>query len=123
MRLEFEELAVRRSKEGGSNIYGTPSIADQRAFVTMEVAKVKNFAHTGDSLIHEKPGEIVEQDVIVGDDNEDWNLEGTRMAEDVLTIGLQGKMRTLEENCRSTSIEASTDKLSVVALAERSLDL
>lgn len=43
------------------------------------------------------------------------------MTEKVETSGLQGKVCALRENCRSKSVEISTNILAVVALAKRIL--
>lgn len=41
MQLDLAESTVPFFKDGGSNVYETPSIADQRAFVTAEIAEVE----------------------------------------------------------------------------------
>lgn len=54
--------------------------------------------------MHEKPGGIIETDVIIEKDDEDWNREGIMTAEEVKVSGLQCKMRALQEKYCSVSV-------------------
>lgn len=56
MRLDLSELAVRRFKDRGSDLYGISSIAHQLAVATAEVAEVEAVAPSGGVSIHEEPG-------------------------------------------------------------------
>lgn len=112
------ELAVRRFKERGSEIQGIPSIANQRVFITEEVAKVEEVAPSGGGSVHEEPAEIIEPDVIAENDDGDLDLEGIKTTEKVDPCGLRGKMRAMHEKCRTASKEVPADMLAVVALAE-----
>lgn len=57
--------------KGRSNIHSIPSLTDQRAFLTAEVAEVEEVAPSGGGLVHEEPVEIVELDMIVEVDDKD----------------------------------------------------
>lgn len=105
MRFDFGELAAHRFKDGGSDIHEIPSIADQRAFVSAEVAEVEEVALSSSGLVHERTGEIFALDVIAKDDDKDWDLEGIMTAGKVEASELRSKMRALHEKCRSTSVE------------------
>lgn len=59
------KFVVSSFNNGGSNINGIPSVADQRVFVAAKVAKIGNVAPSGGGLIHGEPGEIVKPDIIV----------------------------------------------------------
>lgn len=76
MRLRFAELTVRRFKAGGSDVHESTSIADQRAFVMVDVANVEEDAPSGGGLVHEEPGKIVKPRMIVVSDDKHWDLEG-----------------------------------------------
>lgn len=71
MRLDCIELTAFCFKDGGSYIHRIPSVADQRAFVTTDVAKVEEVARSGGGMVHIEPRKIVESDVIIGDDDKD----------------------------------------------------
>lgn len=47
---------MRLFKDGGSNIQGIPSTADQRAIVTAKFFEVVKFAPFGRGLVHEEAG-------------------------------------------------------------------
>lgn len=106
----------------GLQLYGIPNIADQRAFLEAEGAKVEEVAPCGGGFVHEKIGKIFEPDAILEIDNKDWSLKGIMTAEEVENRRPRGKMRPLLEKCRSRSVELPTDIMNVVALAGRSLD-
>lgn len=92
MRLDLAELAVVCFKDVCYNINGIFSIADQRAFVTVDVADVEEAAPSGYGSEHEKLGEIIEPDGFVEDDDEDWELEAFMTAEELEGGGMQDKM-------------------------------
>lgn len=123
VHLDFAELTVRRFKDGGSNIHGISYVNNQRAFVTLEVVEFEEVAPSGCGLVHGETGEIVEPDVIVEDDDKDWNLEGTIPAKEVKASELRGKMCVLQKKRRFASVEVSAHMLAVDTLAEQNLDL
>lgn len=55
MRRDFEQFAVYHFKDGDFDIHGIPGVADQRAFVPAEVAKVEKAPPSGGGSAHEKP--------------------------------------------------------------------
>lgn len=71
MQLDFAVLSVRCFKDGGSDIYGIPILADQRAYVASEVVEVEDVGPSCCGPVHEMTGEITELDVIVEDGDED----------------------------------------------------
>lgn len=123
MRLDFPELAVRRFMAGGLDIHGTSRIADRRAFVTAEVAKVEEVAPDGGGVIQEELGETTEPDVMFEDDDEDWDIDGIMSAKELEASALQGKISVLRKKYFSASGKVSVDILTVVALAEQTLHL
>lgn len=123
MRLDFAGMTVRRFKDWGSKINGIPSISDQRAFVTAEVAAGERVVPIGSGSVHKEPGEIVKPNLIVENDNKDCDFECIMTTEEVEASGLREKMRALQEIIRSASEENPADILAIVALAERRLDL
>lgn len=113
---------VRRFRYRDFNIYGAPSIADERIYVVAEVGGVEKAAPNGGCSVQEEPGEIVDPDVIIEDDDEDWDLMGIVTAKKVEINSLRGKMRALQEKFCSASVEVAADIIAVVALAELSLN-
>lgn len=65
---------MRRFEAGGSKIHEITSIVDHLAFVIAEVADVVEIAPNDGSSIHQEPGEIVEPDEVVKDDEKDRDL-------------------------------------------------
>lgn len=55
MQLYFAERAAHHFKDGDYNIYGIPSIADQRVFLTAQVGKVKDVATSGGGAVQRSP--------------------------------------------------------------------
>lgn len=110
-------------KADSLDLHGILSIADQRAFVTAEAVEVENVAPSGGGEIHEEPKEIVESDVVVEDDDEDWDLVVIMTGEEVKASRLRGRMRALPEKYCLASIEAAAAILTVVAFSKQSLDL
>lgn len=92
MRLDFAELAARHFKSGGFDIHGILSIFNQGTVTTVRIAEVEEVAPSGGASVHEELGKIVEPDVVVEDDDEDWDLEGTNKAVEVEACGLHGTM-------------------------------
>lgn len=115
MRLDFAELEVRCLKDRGSDILGIFSIADQRLFVTTQVAEDENVAPRDGGSVHEEPGEVFEPDVIVEDDDEDYDLKRIMTAKEVKASGVQGKMCTARDmslrNRRPSSIYLSNSHI------------
>lgn len=118
MQLDFAKLAVRRSKDASSNEHGTFSIANQRAFETLEVAEVAKVSPSGGGLVHEVPGDTIELDVIIEDEGEDCDLLNIMTDEVVEAIALRHKMRAQQKKCRLTRVEVAAEMLAVVELAE-----
>lgn len=69
MQSDFVDLAVRRFKGGGFDVYGILSVADQRAFGIAEVGEVEEVGISGGDPISTEPGEIIEPNEVVVDDN------------------------------------------------------
>lgn len=88
---------VHRFKDEGFNTHEIDSIADQRTFVTMEVAKVEEAALNDVGSVHVEHEEIVKPGVTVEDNDEDWDLEGIMLAAEVEASELRGKRRVLQE--------------------------
>lgn len=122
MQLYFVEFAVRRLKDRSAKMHGILIIADRREFATAVVAEFKKVARSNGGLVHvhEKLGEIFKPDVIVQNDDEDWDLVSIMTAEEVEASRLQGKTRALQNKCRSTSVEVPAEILAVLARAEQS---
>lgn len=59
---------MRRIKDVGSDIHGSPSISDERVIVMAEVADVEEVAPSGESSEQGKPEKIFEPDMIVEDE-------------------------------------------------------
>lgn len=110
-------------KKKDFDIQGISSIADKCAYVTAKVARVEEAAPRASSSKYEDLGEIVEPDVIVKNDYDDWVIEDSMMVKKVKTSGLRAKMWVLQKNCCSIGVEVSADRLSVVALAKRGMNL
>lgn len=109
---------VRCFRSEGSAIKWIPSIADQHAFETVDVAEVEKVPSGGGGLLNEDPSEIVEPDVMFENDNEDWDLGGITAGKEVDASGLRGKMCALQEKCRPATVEFPANILAFVALAE-----
>lgn len=82
MLLEFSELAANRFKDEGFDVHEIRSSADQHAFLTAQEAEVEKVAPRGGGWKHEEPGEIIVQEMIVKDNDEDWDLERILTAEE-----------------------------------------
>lgn len=73
--------------------------------------------------VHKETRKIVEADVIVEGNDEDWDLEDIMMAKEVEANGQRRKICALQEKCCFACVEFSADKLAVVPSAEKVLDL
>lgn len=108
---------------GSFDIHGIFSNTDQGAIVTADIAEVRNVAPSGGSLIQEEPGDYIESDVSVEDDEKDWFLVGITMPEEVEACRLGDKIRALQKKVCFASGEVPADILIVVALGEQSLHI
>lgn len=102
---------MRRFENGGSNILGVSSVADQRDFVLPKVSEFEEVAPSDVGSVHEETGEIVKSFEIVENNNEDWDPEGIMMGEEFESSRLSGKMRNLKEKCDFTSVHVSADMM------------
>lgn len=82
MRSDFTELVVRRFKVDGSNLRCISSTVDQRDVVTVEVVKFLKVTADSGSPIPEEPGETLDSDEVVEDDDNDWDPKGIMTAEE-----------------------------------------
>lgn len=80
MRLASVKLVVHCLNDEGFSIHEIPSITNQRAFVTAELAKFEVVAPSVCGLLHGKPGEVFKAEVVFKDDDQDRNLGGIMTA-------------------------------------------
>lgn len=102
---------------------GFPVLSISVPLYRRRLLKLKKLQPVRVGLIREDPGEIVEPDVAVGDDEKGWDLKGIKIAEEDDASTLYIKMRAQQVKCCAASVEVPAHILAVVKLAEQSLDL